>query len=255
MDYSYKYFRDSMPEWKRKKDPMVARFFYRPISFLVASICAKCGISANTVSYFSILIALVGCGCFVTGNHCFHIAGAILFNLWLLLDCVDGNLARSVKKQAFGEFADATSSYVLVALMCTTMSFAVYFDGGLLVATGCVWVILLGALSSTADTLMRLIYQKYTNEERELISKGLLPQETDVFKDHSKASSFTVWMAETMGIGGILPLLILVAVLFHSLDLILVYCFFYYCGSATIMILKYIRKAIVKSKNVNLKNE
>ena len=252
MDYSYKFFRDSMPEWKRKKDAMVVRFFYRPISFFVASLCAKCGISANAVSYFSIIIALLGCVCFLFDNHIFHIVGAVMFNLWLLLDCVDGNLARSVKKQAFGEFADATSSYILVAFMCTSMAFAVYFEGGLLVGSECVWVILAGALASTSDTLMRLIYQKYSAEERELVAKGLLDKGTDEMQDHGRVASLSVWMAETMGVGGVLPLLILIAVLFHSLDLILIYCTLYYCGSAFLMILKHIRKAIVKSKNINL---
>ena len=153
-----------------------------------------------------------------------------------------------MKKQVFGEFADATSSYILVAFMCTCMAFAVYYDGGLILDSGCIWILLLGSLSSTADTLMRLIYQKYLNTERELIDQGVLEPENDVFKDHNQVSSLTVFIGETMGIGGILPSVILLATIFHALDLVLFYCFIYYFGSGLLMSLKYIVKAIKRSK-------
>ena len=252
MKYSPIFFKNSMPDWKKKKDPMVSRFFYRPLSFYVASFCANLGTSANSVSYFSVLVALIGCFSFLIYNHAWHIFGAVMINVWLLLDCVDGDLARSVKKQAFGEFADATSSYILVAFMCTCMSFAVYHEGGLLLSPGWVWIILIGALSSTGDTLMRLIYQKYLNSERELVDKGVLEPEKDVFKDHNQVSSFSVFFVETMGIGGILPSMVLLATIFHALDIVLFYCFIYYFGSSVIMSIKYILKAINKSKNINL---
>lgn len=41
MKYSPKFFHDTMPEWKRKKDPLVARVFHRPISFLFSSFFVK----------------------------------------------------------------------------------------------------------------------------------------------------------------------------------------------------------------------
>lgn len=253
MKYSPAYFKNSMPDWKKKKDPMVSRFFYRPLSFYVASLCANFGISANSMSYFSVFVALIGCFSFLVNDHAWHIFGAVMFNVWLLLDCVDGNLARSVRKQAFGEFADATSSYTLVAFMCTCMAFAVYYDGGLILNSGWIWIILVGALSSTGDTLMRLIYQKYLNSERELVDQGVLEPEKDVFKDHSQVSSLSVFFVETMGIGGILPSIILLATIFHALDIVLLYCFIYYFCSSVIMILKYIFKAIAKSRKCDLK--
>lgn len=250
MKYSPVYFKNSMPDWKKKKDPMVSRFFYRPLSFYVASVCASLGISANAVSYFSVFVALFGCLSFLIDNHVWHIAGAVMFNVWLLLDCVDGNLARSVKKQPFGEFADATSSYILVAFMNTCMAFAVYYDGGLFLDPGWIWILLIGALSSTGDTLMRLIYQKYLNSERELIDKGVLVPEKDIFKDHNQVTSLSVFFVETMGIGGILPSIIFLATIFYALDLVLFYCFIYYFGSGILMSIKYILKAIKKSKSI-----
>jgi len=59
--YTPKYFHDNMPEWKRVKDPFLSRIFYRPVSFLLASLCAKMGVGANAVSYWSAVVAIVAC--------------------------------------------------------------------------------------------------------------------------------------------------------------------------------------------------
>ena len=121
MKYTAKYFKDNMPEWKRKKDAFVVQKFYRPLSFYGSSFAANHGISANTVSYFSVIVAIIGCILFLFDSKGLCICGAVLFSVWSWLDCVDGNLARSVRKQPFGEFADSMSSYILVGLMGSAM--------------------------------------------------------------------------------------------------------------------------------------
>ncbi|EEG50701.1 hypothetical protein RUMHYD_00362, partial [Blautia hydrogenotrophica DSM 10507] len=44
--YTSKFFKEEMPEWKRKKDPILSRFFYRKIAFRTAAFAANAGISA-----------------------------------------------------------------------------------------------------------------------------------------------------------------------------------------------------------------
>ncbi|CCX59749.1 CDP-alcohol phosphatidyltransferase family protein [Blautia hydrogenotrophica] len=248
MRYTSKFFKEEMPEWKRKKDPILSRFFYRKIAFRTAAFAANAGISANSVSYFSIIIGIVACLCFLPVSHTAHIIGAILINLWLILDCTDGNLARSVRAQPFGEFADGISSYILVGLMCTMMGVAVYHEGGLLVPAQCSWIILIGALASSADSLMRLIYQKYKNTEREMADKKILEVENDVRIDHSQVESFRVRIETELGVGGLLPVAILLATLLKMLDLIVVYCFLYYGTSCLAVTLIYIKKAVNAAK-------
>ena len=248
MKYSPKYFKENMPEWKRKKDPVLSRIFYRPISFVLASICAEFGIMANTVSYFSALLAIASCICFLIPNFTVQVIGAALVNVWLILDCTDGNLARSVKQQPFGEFADGISSYILVALLCTCMGVTVYYNGGLLVEKEWFWIILIGAFASTADTLMRLIYQKYKNTERDMADKGIIQVENDVRTDHSQVGSLRVRIESALGIGGILPVAILLGQIFHFLDIVVIYCFLYYGMSCIVSSLLHIRKAMKKTK-------
>lgn len=251
--YTPKYFKNSLPEWKKNKDPFTSRIIYRPLSFITASISANLGISANTVSYFSILIAIVACVLIIIPNHICNIIGAICVNLWLLSDCTDGNLARAVKKQPFGTFADSISSYILVAFLCSSLGIAAYFNGGLILDKKCIWIVLLGGLASSSDTLMRLIYQKYKNTERDLVDKKLIELENDKRTDKTQINSLIVRIESDFGVGGILPILVLLGVIYNILDLVVIYCFLYYFISGFLMIIKYITKAIKKTRIIESK--
>ncbi len=249
MKYTPKFFKESLPPEHNKKSSVLVRWFYRPLSFVFSSAFANMKISANAVSYFSCIVAVLSAAMFVIPNHTLHIIGGVLANFWLLLDCVDGNIARAIKKQPFGRFADAMGSYLLVGLVCTAMGFAVYFEGGIIVKSGMPWIILVGALASSSDSLMRLIYQKYKNIERLEVDDGIIKPEVDFLADKSKIRSFQVRVEYELGIGGILPIAILLGAIFHALDLVVIYCFLYYGGSFAISTMIYVRKAIKASKS------
>ena len=244
MKYTVSFFRDTMPEWKRKKDPILSRLFYRPMGYVLAAFFANRGIGANAVSYLSAIEAVIACALFLPKSHACHVLGALLVNLWLILDCTDGCIARSVKSEPFGEFADGISSYIIVALIGGAMGMAAYFEGGLLIKAGNAWLILMGALASTGDTLMRLVYQKYQATEREEAEKGRIKKTIDVRKDHDKVGSLRVKIEQDLGMGGILPAIILVCSLLRCLDIALLYCLAYYGLSSLAVIGMYVGKAI-----------
>ena len=242
-----------MPEWKRKKDPITTRLIYRQLSFVFASLFANMGITANMVSYSSIFLVLIACMLLVIPNYICNIIGAIFVSIWLLFDCIDGDIARSVKKEPFGEFADSVSSYILVALLCTSLGVSAYFSGGFLINRECIWIVFIGALASTGDTLMRLIYQKYKNTERELADKEIIKLGYDKRKDINQTTSLLVRLESDLGVGGILPILVLIGVIFRMVDLVVIYCFIYYFFSCILMSLKYILKAIKTANQVTNK--
>ncbi len=242
--YSGAFFRESLPKWKRKKEFFIARYLYRVPSYYISAFCANWGIKANTVSYFSAIVAVLGAGCFLVPNYYIHVVGALLVFLWSILDCVDGNLARSVEKQPFGVFADAMSSYILVGILCTTMGVAVYQEGGYLFKSGNVVIIILGAFASSADSLMRLIYQKYKNTEAELATQGVIQVEYDRRLDNSQTESWRVRLESWMGIDGVLNIFILIATIVNALDLAVLYCLLYYGGACVYSVCNIIRKAV-----------
>lgn len=223
--YNYQYFKNSIPGWKRKKDPLIAQYIYRPLSFFVSAICANAGINANSVSYFSAVIALISCVLIAINNNIANIIGAILINIWLVLDCVDGNLARAVKKMPFGEFADGVSSYLLVAFLGISLGVNAYYNGGCIVSETNILCVVCGAFISIFDSLTRLIFQKYKVEEQKIIMGSA---EYKIDDGGKKDPSVIVRIQEAMGIGGWLPALILFGIIFNFTDIILLYCFLFY---------------------------
>ena len=245
--YTPLFFKKGLPEWKRKKDPFLAQIFYRPLSFVGSSLFASLNCSANTVSYLTIIISLIASGLFFFSSHTMHIWGAIMVNVWLLFDCIDGNIARCIKKQPFGVFADATACYTLLAFLYQAMAYAVYVDGGFVIGKGYVWIIVIGGLTSAADMLMRLEFHKFREGEIEL-NKVLGRADTwlDDYKPHNPTLKEKLWAA--VNIGGYLPVLILLATIFRFLDLVVFLCFFIDILSLCFFMAKMISKAITLSK-------
>lgn len=163
MKYTAKYFKENMPEWKRKKDSVIVRNFFRPLSFYTASFAANRGIGANSVSYFSMLIAVCGSLCYLVGCRFAYILGAILIIFWMVLDCTDGNIARSVNKEPYGEFADGASSYVLINFLFFGLGIAAYKNQGFIFDAGNWVMLILGGFTGASDSLTRLLYQKFEN--------------------------------------------------------------------------------------------
>ena len=250
--YTAKYFRESIPEWKFKKDPLIAQWFYRPLSFYISAFCANRGISANAVSYFSMLFAIGACVCYFVDNHIVHICGAIIVNLWLLLDCVDGNIARSVKKQPFGEFADAGSSLLLISFIYISIGYALYCEGGWLVNKGNVIILLLSVFATASDAFMRHLYHKYKEELSNL--KNKYPEMLgSVGLTHSKPGempSLRERIAEAIGIGGFLPAFILLFTCLELADIIIYYIFSYNVLKCCLVSYKAIGSAIRITKQI-----
>lgn len=256
MRYTAKYFRDNFPKWKMRKDPPPIRIFYRPVSFHMAAFCANHGIQANTVSVFSTFVAAAGCFMFIFADYCCNIIGALLLSFWMVLDCVDGNLARSIKPQPFGEFVDSESSYTLVALLGSCVGMSVYFaeEAGAIFHTGNAWVIFAGAMASASDTLMRLIYHKYQNVAAKLSAKNIIPPQREKRTEHEYSASLRVKLEQWPGIGGFLLPLILAGAVFNALDIIVIYMVIYYCGGAAVMITFYTVKAM-RFRNLSMESQ
>lgn len=248
MKYTAKFFHDTMPEWKRKKDPLIAQVFHRPISFWFSSFFCEMGLTPNQVSFISLIIAIITCGCFLTGNKICYLIGAILMNIWSITDSADGNMARSVGGKPYGDFIDATSSYAMVGFIFPALGWAIYRDGGLFISAGAAWIILIGAYTSSCDTMARLFFQKMKNNTFELqmkeISDGKLTTQ-EVLKEASVQKStfmklFTRVDSE-LSMGGWNLLAILLCVLFNCLDLYVLFYALYYSSifvASTIYLIK-----------------
>jgi phosphatidylglycerophosphate synthase len=92
-------------------DGFVDRFFNRPVGRPLSKLLVRTPISPNQVSVVSILIGLASAWFFVRGNL---LAGALVFQLCAIIDCVDGDLARAAFKQSrLGKWLDLGGDQVV----------------------------------------------------------------------------------------------------------------------------------------------
>lgn len=244
MKYTAKYFYDNMPKWKRIKDTFYCRFLLRPLSFYISSFFANIGITANTASYLNVFIAIFAGVLLLFNNYTLSVVGGIMISVWLLFDCVDGNLARSVRKQPYGEYADALSSYFLVPLVCFGVGCQTYYNGGLFFEKECFVIIIASFFIGLSDTMMRLVYHKYKEVTNHMIKLGAVTHLDDSRNDHSKTGSLKVKIEADGGIAGVVPIITLVGLIFNLNDISLFYLLCYYSGSFVVTTLMYTYKAI-----------
>jgi len=168
----------------------------RPLSWVPALLFLKAGISANTVTWLSILAAIAGSALVAFGSAAAALAGTAFLLLWAVLDCADGTVARFSKTSGNrGEFLDALGGYAMNALVFPAAGvFGWRGAAGLLAAggngaagqaaaagldpvwAGGVWALVAGFLAAESGLAARLLYQKYRNlageGARELKPKG-----------------------------------------------------------------------------------
>lgn len=227
--YTAKYFRDNHPAKKNKKSSWLVRNFYRKISFYVTAIANRLGLYANLVSFIGLILAFIAAGLLIVPNKVCNIVSVIACFLWMICDCVDGNLARLVAKQKYGEFIDACGSYTLVALLLPAAGFAAYQPGNSYLMSGNPWVILLGAISGLSDCMTRLYYQKYKNEK--MILEGRIENVRTTSNENSKENKlYNIYMrlSKEIGLTGLLIPFLLISVILGWLDIFTIFYLLFY---------------------------
>jgi phosphatidylglycerophosphate synthase len=204
-------------------------YVVRPVSFHLAAVFIRVGITANQVTWLSFAVLSAGCALLGFGSYLAAVLGAGLINAWLLLDCVDGNIARYQKTSStYGAFLDTIGGYGAYALVFLAAGIGAYNRPGDLggvtfwsagaTVDGAVWMFL-GAWASIAALWTRLVFQKFKN------SFG----GTELRRHHLiGASARQSWARRLIGVGnnvlnvsGGALVLLFAATLFGTLDLFL----------------------------------
>jgi phosphatidylglycerophosphate synthase len=158
MGYTLKDIRDSLPPEKIQSDGIWTRLVLRPLSIPVTWLALRLGLSANGVSYLSAIFSIGGGALFALEGFCLPLLGALLLNVFSVLDCVDGNIARVTRTASpWGGWADAVMGFVAYT--------AVFLSSGIYVFLRTGWwpVLVITAFTSSANLLTRLAYQIYKN--------------------------------------------------------------------------------------------
>ena len=218
--------RASLPPEKDRLDSLWLRCVLRKLSFPVTCVFIRLRFSANYVSYLSILVAFCGTIMMSVDNHFAIILGACIFNLWALLDCVDGNIAR-VKQQAseFGAFVDAMSGYVAYAFVFLGMGIAAEHMKPLIPAImNHLNFVIIGSLTSILQLTTRLIYKKFVEVSKKATS--------------GKASRLLL-VSANLGVTGLLMPFVLLGAIFSLIHWVgLFYLAYWGIGFAYLLVTK-----------------
>ncbi len=193
MKYSLRYIIETLPQNKSSVSSFWVKAVARPLSFLFTCIFANLGCSANFISILSGIVSLAGCVLLAMPDKTLSIIGIVLINFWIVLDCVDGNIARVTKKSTrMGEFFDAAYGYIICAFNFLAIGIAAYHSSSFLFGEHSILNIIIGALACSFNLLPRLVYQKYTVMCMALEGNGdTYKPENDSFYDPSQRKGLT----------------------------------------------------------------
>ena len=221
---SIRQIRASLPPEKRF-DAYWSRFVLRPVSFPITWVFLRLGFSANQVSYFSAIIALIAATFMCFDSRSLVITGAILFNFWAVLDCVDGNIARTRGKTTkYGDFVDAFAGYV--AYGCVFLAAGVAAKHSISFAPSFlshVDFVLVGAVASISNMTMRTIYQHF----RTVYGKRIMDTGTPARS-----------LDSNLGITGLLMPAVLIGVIFNQLHWVIIFYALFHSGAFIIVSIK-----------------
>ncbi len=97
----------------RANDGFFSVFFLRKFSKILTWVAVKIGATPNQVTLISFAIGLYSAYCFSQGSFWSIFLGAILLQLSIIVDCVDGELARYTRKfSQLGAWLDAVTDRV-----------------------------------------------------------------------------------------------------------------------------------------------
>ncbi|MEM0030011.1 MAG: CDP-alcohol phosphatidyltransferase family protein [Candidatus Nitrosocaldus sp.] len=88
----------------------------RPLSYYLAIFFLYLDISANKVTLLFIFTGIVGSLLLALGEYTMFILGALLIELAIILDCVDGNIARVRGSTTLGSILDVWGGEIILVL-------------------------------------------------------------------------------------------------------------------------------------------
>jgi len=117
----------SQKKWMIDKNNYWATWVIKKISYHPTWLFLKLGLSANQITVMSLIVGVIGCGLLAFGNYIGAIVGALLTNIWILLDCIDGMVARyNGTASDYGSFLETVVWAVFSALFFISVGLSAF---------------------------------------------------------------------------------------------------------------------------------
>lgn len=114
----------------RANDGFFSVFFLRKFSKILTWVAVKIGATPNQVTLLSFVIGLLSAYSFSRGGFASTLLGALLLQLSIIVDCVDGELARYTRKfSSLGAWLDAVTDRVKEYLVFFGLAYGAAREG------------------------------------------------------------------------------------------------------------------------------
>ena len=249
--YTYEDITQSLTKKKNSRSSLWVQLWVRKASFPVTYLFINVGCSANVVSIMSWFVIFAAALLLCFDNFWCMFTGVILTNFWLVLDCVDGNIARVKKVKTFmGDFFDAVAGYGPFSFTTIALGFAAYNTTFIVSEEYRHYLILVGGIGAVANIYMRLVHQKYLNCF--FVAKKVLGEVDEItLQDTEDKKSFAYireQIDKNIGVSGLFMPWLFVAVFTNTFDIMLAVYTIYYVISFLAVCYLYCKKAVLFEK-------
>jgi phosphatidylglycerophosphate synthase len=115
---------------KGSLDGAIDRFVNRKLSGVLTKAFIWLGLSPNVITILSMVIGLAGAVCFAHGLYFWGIVGALLFQLSVIIDCCDGEVARlTFPESPFGQELDIIADNIVHMAIFASIAWGSYAQG------------------------------------------------------------------------------------------------------------------------------
>ncbi|MBX7167148.1 MAG: lipopolysaccharide biosynthesis protein [Pirellulales bacterium] len=152
-----------------------ARWVARPVALQVTRLVAPWGLTAHQATGLALVVAIAAAGCLAVGTPSALLAGAVLLQLWYVLDHVDGQLARFRRTASLdGVQLDYLMHHVVHLLVPLGLGWGVFRTtlNPVWMAAGLLWGLGLLCLGLWHDARYKAFVQRLKWVEGELIVRG-----------------------------------------------------------------------------------
>jgi len=192
-------------------DSWYIKLIGRRVSIYFTYMLLKTPLSANQATILYVLIGYIACYFFAAGGLYGMVIGAIFCHLFLIFDCVDGEIARYRKQTSLtGKYFDNLTHYMFEPLMFFSISLGLYAKYDYL------FILIMGMLSAVFYSYsLRLTFDlKFRPILNEIISSGL---DIKNYKVHANdPSTFSGLISKfaklVFGFGSTITIILLVAI-------------------------------------------
>lgn len=159
-------------------DGFIARHFDRKISKLISIRLARKGLSPNRITLAGMTIGLLGALLLSVAGYWPHLVGSLLFVMCVIVDGVDGEVARlTLKESLFGHYLDITTDNLVHFAIFVGIAYGLFHDTGHHGYLTLLWFLLFGfAISALAvyQCILRLSDEELKQSPKQIRFMALL---------------------------------------------------------------------------------